>query len=560
VEGELQPEITQSGFAPVDMSNARRWAITAGVMTGSFIAALEATVVGTAMPTVIASLGGINHYSWVFSAYIVTSTVTVPVWGKLSDLYGRRLMYQLSIALFLLGTVLSGFSDSMGQLILFRAIQGLGAGGLVPLGMTIIGDIFTLEERAKMQAYFSGVWGFSSVVGPVVGGFITDQISWRWVFFLNIPVGIIAATIIGFALKEPKVSRKPKIDYAGAALLMIAISLLMLAMVEGIKSIESIFEPTNLTLFLISIGLLYLFYRVEQKASNPIIPFDLLLNNRTVSASIVAGFLGGIGMFGAISFVPLFAQGALGMSATEAGSLLTPLMLSWVSMSVIGGRLLLKFSYRPLTIAGFAILTIGFTMMATFQTTTPRTWLYAELVVIGMGLGFTMLTLLIAVQQAVDRSQLGVATSLNQFSRAIGGAFGVAAMGVALTIGLSTQLHKLADRPGSPFTHEQAAAFAENPNALIEPSAKAALPPETLETLQNGMAAAIHPVFWVGSVVSFLALIAAFMLPKRGIGEEGHCTEEPCGEKMIMAEQTMINARNQPYTKRRERSSASQGR
>jgi EmrB/QacA subfamily drug resistance transporter len=546
VEGELQPEITQSGFSPVEMSNARRWAITAGVMTGSFIAALEATVVGTAMPTVIASLGGINHYSWVFSAYIVTSTVTVPVWGKLSDLYGRRLMYQLSIGIFLLGTLLSGFSDSMGQLILFRAIQGLGAGGLVPLGMTIIGDIFTLQERAKMQAYFSGVWGFSSVVGPVVGGFITDQISWRWVFFLNIPVGIVAATIIGLALKEPKVKGKPTIDYAGAALLMTAISLLMLAMVEGVKSIASIFEPANLTLFMVSIGLLYLFYRVEQKAANPIIPFDLLFNNRTVSASIVAGFLGGIGMFGAISFVPLFAQGALGMSATQAGSLLTPLMLSWVSMSVIGGRLLLKFSYRPLTIAGFAILTIGFTMMSTFQTTTPRIWLYAELVIIGMGLGFTMLTLLIAVQQAVHRSQLGVATSLNQFSRAIGGAFGVAAMGVALTIGLSTQLHTLADRPGSPFTHEQAAAFAENPNALIEPSAKAALPAETLEILQNGMAAAIHPVFYVGSVVSFLALIAAFMLPKRGSGEEGDCPEEPCGEKMIMAEQTMINARNQP--------------
>jgi EmrB/QacA subfamily drug resistance transporter len=527
------------------MSSARRWAITAGVMTGSFIAALEATVVGTAMPTVIASLGGINHYSWVFSAYIVTSTVTVPVWGKLSDLYGRRLMYQLAIGVFLLGTLLSGFSDSMGQLITFRAIQGLGAGGLIPLGMTIIGDIFTLEERAKMQAYFSGVWGFSSVVGPVVGGFITDQISWRWVFFLNIPVGIVAATIIGFALKEPKVKRKPTIDYAGAALLMIAISLLMLAMVEGVKSLASIFAPINLLLFGISVALLYLFYRVEKRARDPIIPFDLL-ENRTVSASIIAGFLGGIGMFGAISFVPLFAQGALGMSATEAGSLLTPLMLSWVTMSVVGGRLLLKYSYRPLTIIGFGLLTVGFMFMAMFGTTTPRYYLYIELVIIGMGLGFTMLTLLIAVQQAVERPLLGVATSLNQFSRAIGGAFGVAAMGVALTIGLSTQLHKLADRPGSPFTHEQAEAFAENPNALIEPSAKSALPPETLTTLQNGMAAAIHPVFWVGALVSLLALAAAFMLPKRASGKESDCPEEPCGEKMIMAEQTMINARNQP--------------
>ncbi|MEO8648790.1 MAG: MFS transporter, partial [Acidobacteriota bacterium] len=202
----------------LEMSPRRRWAVTIGVLTGMFIAALEATVVGTAMPTVIASLGGLDHYSWVFSAYLVTSTVTVPVWGKLSDLYGRRLLYQIGIGVFLLGTLLSGFSGSMAQLILFRAIQGLGAGALVPLGMTIIGDIYTVAERAKMQAYFSGVWGLSSVIGPVIGGFITDQISWRWVFFLNLPVGVAAALIIGLTLKEPKLDSKPSVDYLGAAL------------------------------------------------------------------------------------------------------------------------------------------------------------------------------------------------------------------------------------------------------------------------------------------------------------------------------------------------------
>ena len=220
----------------LEMASQRRIAMTIGVMTGMFIAALEATVVGTAMPTVIASLGGLNHYSWVFSAYLVTSTVTVPVWGKLSDLYGRRLLYQIGIGVFLVGTLLSGLSGTMTQLIIFRAIQGLGAGALVPLGMTIIGDIFTLEERAKMQAYFSGVWGLSSIIGPVIGGFITDQISWRWVFLVNLPVGVVAALIIGFALKEPKIDSRPSIDYAGAAVLMLAISLLMLAMVEGSSS------------------------------------------------------------------------------------------------------------------------------------------------------------------------------------------------------------------------------------------------------------------------------------------------------------------------------------
>src|ERR687886_2797706 len=214
------PALSFSEEPNVILSGRRRWAVTAGVMAGMFLAALEATVVGTAMPTVIASLGGLDRYSWVFSAYLITSTITVPVWGKLSDLYGRRLFYQLGIAVFLLGSILSGMSTSMTQLIIFRALQGLGAGALVPLGMTIIGDVYTVEERARMQAFFSGVWGLSSVVGPVVGGFITDQLSWRWVFYINIPFGLAAALIMGLALKEPRRHARPAIDYAGALVLM----------------------------------------------------------------------------------------------------------------------------------------------------------------------------------------------------------------------------------------------------------------------------------------------------------------------------------------------------
>lgn len=537
-------EASNSTIGPIDkprleMSKRRRWAVTAGVLTGMFIAALEATVVGTAMPTVIATLGGLSQYSWVFSAYLVTSTVTVPVWGKLSDLYGRRLMYQIGIGMFLLGTLLSGFSGSMTQLIVFRAIQGLGAGALVPLGMTIIGDTFTVEERTKMQALFSGVWGLSSVIGPIVGGFITDQISWRWVFWINLPVGVVAALIIGIALKEPKLDRKPSIDYAGATLLMASISLLMLAMVEGGADVN-LFSLQNLSLVGGSVVLLLAFIWVERRVPDPIIPFELF-RNRTVLISVIAGFLGGIAMFGAISYVPLFAQGALGFTATEAGSLLTPLMLSWVTMSVVGGRLMLKLGYRSITIFGFIVLTVAFVLLALFERDTPSYYLYPNLVLVGAGLGLTMLTLLIAVQQAVERSKLGIATSLNQFSRSIGGALGVAVMGAVLTAGLASQLHAVAENDASGFTHEQASAFASNPNAIIEPSAKAALPPETLTILQRAMAAAIHPVFWVGAFMSFLALIASLFLPKPEFP-----SVEVEGERLVMAEQTTINARNQP--------------
>jgi len=324
---------------------------------------------------------------------------------------------------------------------------------------------------------------------------------------------------------------------------MLAISLLMLALVEGGATLTTLFSTENLLLIFGAIILLAIFGWVEKKAKDPIIPFALF-RNKTVSVSVTAGFLAGVAMFGAISFVPLFAQGALGSTATAAGSLLTPLMLSWVLLSVIGGRILLKTGYRSISIVGFAVLTIGFVSLALFQRGTPRFWLYVDLALVGAGLGLTMLTLLIAVQQAVDRTKLGVATSLNQFSRAIGGAFGVAIMGAFMSAGLASQLNKAAT--SSSLTVEQAAAFASNPNALIDPEAKAKVPKETLEVLQESMAISIHKVFWIGSAFSALALLVIFFLPKREEGTDIHKPDENAGETMLMAEQTTINARNQP--------------
>jgi EmrB/QacA subfamily drug resistance transporter len=531
------------------MSAARRWAVTAGIMTGMFLAALEATVVGTAMPTVIASLGGLNQYSWVFSAYLITSTVTVPVWGKLSDLYGRRVIYQIGIAVFLLGSVLSGLSGSMTQLIVFRAVQGLGAGALVPLGMTIIGDIFTLQERAKMQAFFSGVWGFASVIGPIAGGFITDQLSWRWVFYINVPIGLITALIMGLSLKEPKRTERPAIDYAGAGLLMAAITLLMLALVEGGTTLATLLSLQNLLLLSGAAILSLLFVWVERRAQDPVIPFELF-RNRVVTVSVAAGFLAGVAMFGAISYVPLFAQGALGSTATEAGSLLTPLMLSWVIMSIIGGRLLLNVGYRPMCIVGFFLLTFGFVLLSLYEPDYARFWLYVDLILIGSGLGLTMLTLLIAVQQSVSRTQLGTATSLNQFSRSIGGAIGVAVMGAVLSAGLATNLGEVASKSDGVLTPERAAELAANPNALIDPNARNGLTSEAFLALQNAMASSIHNVFWIGTVLAALALLVSFYLPRDSdknveTSETEISNAEP-GERMLIAELTTIDSENEP--------------
>jgi len=486
-------------------------------MTGMLLAALEATVVGTAMPTIVAALGGLAHYSWVFSAYLLTSTVTVPIWGKLSDLFGRRPMFQIGIAIFVLGSAACGFAHSMTFLIVARAVQGLGAGALVPLAMTIIGDIFTLEQRARMQGLFSGVWGLSSVVGPLLGGFITDQLSWRWVFYINLPVGIAAAAIIGFALVEQKREERPKIDYAGAFVLTAACSMLLLILGEG-SSPRALLSPRVLALLALIVALFALFVRIERRAHDPVVPFALF-RNRVISVSIIVGFLAGVAMFAAITFVPLLAQGVLGATATGAGSLLTPLLLSWVLASIVGGRLLIKIGSRPLVLAGLVLMIAGFFLLASFHVTTPRWVLVVDLILIGCGLGLVMLTLLIAAQHSVPREQLGITTSLNQFSRSIGGALGVALLGAVLASGL--------------------ARFSADPNALVNPAARAHMPPAMLAALQHALEGTLRNIFLVSAVVVVVALAVALTLPGGKIGA-AH------SERMMMAEMTTIDAEHEP--------------
>ncbi|HEX7705041.1 MAG TPA: MDR family MFS transporter [Thermoanaerobaculia bacterium] len=504
------------------MSSRRRWAVTAGVMTGMLLAAMEATVVGTAMPTIVAAFGGLAHYSWVFSAYLLTSTVTVPIWGKLSDLFGRRLLYQIGIAIFLLGSAACGFSQSMTQLIAARAVQGIGAGALVPLAMTIVGDIFTLAERGRMQGLFSGVWGVSSVLGPLIGGFITDSLSWRWVFFINLPVGIIAAAIIGIALLEPPRQKRPAIDYAGAVVMTAGVTLLLLVLGEG-QSPQALMEPRALTLLAVAIVLLVIFIRIEQKAADPIVPL-VLFRNRVVAVAVGVGFLAGIAMFAAITFVPLMAQGVFGSTATEAGSFLTPLMLAWVLSSIIGGRLITRLGSRSLVLSGLTLMLVGFVSLATFTPTTPKLLLTLELVLIGAGLGLTMLTLLIASQHSVSRDQLGITTSLNQFSRSIGGALGVALLGAVLAAGLSE--------------------FAADPNALVNPAGRAGLTAAELAGMQGALQRTLRLIWASSAAAVFIALLGAMTLRRGRIGADQVKAE--AGKRLVVAEMTNIDPAHEP--------------
>lgn len=414
---------------------SRRRLATLGVMGGTFLAAIEATIVATAMPTVVAQLGGLAHYSWVFAGYLLTSTVTVPLWGKLSDLYGRRSFYLAAIGLFVLGSALSGAAQSMPQLILFRAVQGVGAGGLLPLGMAILADLYTLHERARMQGLISGVWGVASLVGPVVGGYITEHWSWRWVFYLNLPFGTVAAWLVGTALVDAARRTTARIDSRGVVLMTAAVALFLFALGRTGAGRDALDLDTLVVLYGLAAGLGAAFIRLERRAAEPIVPLDLL-SDRLAGPVTLCTFLLGVAMFGAISFVPLFVQGALGATPTEAGSVLTPLLLGWVTMSIVSARLLPRTGYRPLVMIGIACITVGFSGLVLSGRANPRWQLHVDLILMGLGMGMANLSLLLAMQNAVERSRLGAATSLAQFTRTIGGAVGVALMGAVVTASL----------------------------------------------------------------------------------------------------------------------------
>ena len=488
----------------------RRQAITAGLLLGMSLAALEATVIGTAMPTVIATLGGLAHYSWVFSAYLLTSTASVPIWGRLSDLYGRRRMYLIAVVCFLIGSVACGASTSMTQLIAARAVQGLGAGGIIPLSMTIVGELYALAERSRTQALFSSVWGVASVAGPLVGGYLTDALSWRWVFYINIPFGLLCIGVISAAYPASAIVRRVRVDWTGAALLFAGVSALLVSLGGDAPVVPWLAGATVL---------LGLFAFVQMRVAEPILPLEVL-RYPVMSRTLGVVFLIGFALFGAVAFVPLFVQGVLGGTATQAGQVLTPLFLGWVVMSVLSAKATVKLGYRTVARSGGVLIVVGFLGLSLLTVDSTRTLLFASCFVMGSGMGFQMLSLLLAVQHGAPRSQLGIATSLNQFSRSVGAAVGVAVMGAILSRGV-------AGLPLPGISEGDAAGRA------------IALSPETRAVF----AAALHEVFVLGAVVSAAGLLATFFLPHVdfGRGVPAHA-----GEQMLEAEMASLTPEDEP--------------
>jgi EmrB/QacA subfamily drug resistance transporter len=468
--------------------------VTAGLVLAMFLAALEATAVGTAMPTVVAELGGVSRYSWVFSAYLLSSTTTVPMYGKLADLFGRRRIFTLAVVLFMGGAALCGTAQSFTQLIIFRAIQGLGAGGVSPVAITVVGDIYSLEERGRVQGVFSGVWAVSSLVGPAAGGLITDFLSWRWVFYFNIPFGLAALLMLRLFLVEEAERRERRLDLPGTLSLTLAIAVLLLALLEG-TNLWGWADPRTVSMMAFAgAGLLFFLWQ-EERAPEPILPLDLF-RNRVIAVASVGGVLMGTMLFCAAAFVPMYTQGVLGGTAIDAGMTLAPMSIGWPIASTASGWFLTRRGYRPFILAGALLSTAGCLLLAMVEPSWGRGAVMLAMFLLGLGLGFLSTPYLLAVQNAVPRHQRGVATSSVQFFRSIGGAIAVAALGAMLTAHLSGTLGAHVD-----------------PNVALDPDIRGTVPPATLGELVSALHEGLQSIYMVMAGLAAVGILVALRFP-----------------------------------------------
>ena len=406
---------------------SERGPVLIGIMLSTALVAIDATVIATAVPSVVAELGGFAEFPWLFSIYLLAQAVTVPVYGKLADVFGRKPVMLVGIGLFLLGSILCGLAWSMGALIAFRAVQGLGAGAVQPMSMTIVGDLYSLQERAKVQGYIASVWGVSSVVGPTLGGVFSEYVSWRWIFFVNIPLCLVAAATIGLRFHERLERRRPRIDYAGAATLTVALTLLILGLLEGGQA-WAWGSTQGIAILAAGAVLLGVFVLIERRAADPVVPLRLLRNRLLVTTSLVAACVGAI-LLGLTSYVPTFVQVVLGTGPLVAGFALAALTLGWPISASQSGRLYLRIGFRATALIGTGVVALGSGLLLLLDASTSVLQVGATSFVIGLGMGFAAAPTLIAAQSAVQWQERGVVTGTNMFFRSAGSAVGVAVFG-----------------------------------------------------------------------------------------------------------------------------------
>jgi len=468
------------------------------------LAALDQTIVSTALPRIASELHGLSKLSWVATAYLLTSAITTPIYGKISDMFGRKKIFQTAIVIFLVGSVLCGISQNMNELVFSRALQGIGAGGLMSLVLAIVGDVIPPRQRGRYMGYFGAVFGIASVAGPLLGGFLTDALSWRWVFFVNIPIGIIALAAVATRLHLPVHKREHKIDYLGASLLAAGSVCLLLASVWGGTTYDWI-STQIIGLIAAGLALGVAFVIREKYAAEPIIPMKLFKND-IFTVSVILSFLAGIAMFASILYIPLYQQIVRGFSPTKSGLLMLPLVLGLLTASIISGRLISKFGrYKIFPIFGTLMLALGLWMFSHLALNTSEWVLGAWMVVIGAGLGSFMQVMTLAIQNSVDRSQLGTATSSATFFRSLGSSFGAAIFGTVLTSRLAIHLAQA-------FPHASSAASSLNLSSIQSGAALSHLPPEASYKVMQAFVTSFHDMFLLAIPFALLAFVAALFL------------------------------------------------
>ena len=486
-----------------------------GLMTGILLAALDQTIVSTALKSIVEEFNGLEHYTWVVTAYLLTSTAVTPLYGKVSDIYGRRPVYLFAIGSFLVGSLLAGAATSMTQLILFRAIQGIGAGGLFALSFIIIGDIVSPRDRGKYQGLFGAVWGVSSVAGPLLGGFFADQgeilgiTGWRWIFYINIPFGILALVVTSAVLHIPRPNLKHAIDYLGALFMVIGVTAILLA-ISVTGPVDGWLHPYTLSYLAVAVIFTGLFIWWESKVEEPLLPLRLF-KNHTFSLTSAIGFIIGAGMFGAIVLLPLYMQVNLQYTPSEAGIRLIPMMLGIVAMAVTSGRLISKTGkYKRFPVVGMIVLMLAMLLFTTINKEMPYWQLAIYAMLMGMGVGLSMQTIVIALQNDVEYRDMGVATSSNTFFRSLGASFGTAIFGTVLT---NRFVAEIEGNLPSGATPDAITRVTENTEII------ATLPPQIQELVFSSFDKAFSLVFWIALPLIAIGFLLTTRLRERPLRE-----------------------------------------
>ena len=480
-----------------------------GVMLVIFLFAVDATIVSTSMPTIVAKLGGLDLYSWIFTIYMLTSALATPVFGKLSDLFSRRKLMLVGIGIFVLGSTLCGAAQSMEMMILFRAIQGLGGGAIYALSFIIVGILYQDEKRAKMQGLISSIWGIASILGPLAGGIIVEHWSWRWIFFVNLPITAAASSLIIYGLKEEAAERhKPKLDLMGTGTLLLGLMLLFYGLSQSGHGQQEM-NAKFFGMIVLAVVVLFLFFKIERRAEEPIVPLDLF-KVRLFKISAFVTTAAAMGVFGAVSYLPLYLQGVMGIAASRAGLVLLLLSLSWTAGSILAGQWINKSGYRFVGLLGMTLLGFGYGLLVATSSRKGIVPVLISAVMIGMGMGFTNLTTLVAGQTSVSRRQIGVATSTIMLLRSVGGAVAVSLMGTVLLNRMQHGLEQLGS--ASAQLSISVKEIVANPHNLLDPGTRSLIPQELLPKLVDALANATWYAFLTGFTLMLLGIAASLFL------------------------------------------------